>query len=525
MYRSSLRTGVAVLAIGAALFSARDGVAQSPPPNLGIIVPAAARAVLTQAELVEAVCLTTKWRTEELYAAIDATASRQGSVQAAIAKVSTLTLTLPNPEDFRKRANDQIAAVCSAPTADQAVALTSGLLQINTDMEAQYGVLSEVLGGRVQEAVQKIEDKIRADIDQMVEPRRVKAEADLRAEGQAIADRLRAPVEARLRTEINVYATNLAKSYQPEQAGEFQAALQPYIDQRVEEAKAEVTHLVEAEMASRIAAAKVQIEGEVAKFRDENVVISERALQDVGNQFSLMLAEVEKRVIAARTANSPAKQAAVEIRVRLAMKTTDSYVSEAKSTINLVRNELASLKAGNPAMMDADQLLARLDASRAQLERDLRAAANAGSETDFTAAYTGFEAAWREVAANVDRVAGTWTPARICQEAGPSLATAKQQAEAARGEVQTALAGVAAAPGGSSTDDQARLQSLKDAYGKSTSTLDQFITAVAAAQAACQSPSGDGRALIAQLDQLRQSQSSARQAYESARQLTLSLAR
>lgn len=524
MHRISLRAGITALALGAVIFTARDGSAQTPPPNLGIIVPAAARAVLTQAELVEAVCLTTKWRTEELFAAIDGVAARRGSVLAAIAKVD-VKLDVPDQEIFRKRGNDQIAAICAAPTADQAVALTSGLIQINTDMEAQYGVLSEVMGGQIQAGVQKIEDNIRADIDQRVEPRRVQVEAELRAEGQAIADRLRAPVEARVRTEVNAYATNLAKSYKPEQAGEFQAALQPYIDQKIEESKAEVTRLVEAEMAARIAAAKVQIEGEVAKFRDENVAISKDALRNVGAQFSLMLLEVEKRVIAARTANSPAKQAAVEIRVRLAMKTTDSYLNEAKSTINLARTELAALKANNPSAMNADELLARLDASRAQLERDLRAAANAGSETDFAAAYMGFEASWREVAANVDRVAGTWTPARVCQEASPALGTAKQQAEAARSEVQTALGGVAAAPGGSSAEDQARLQSLKDAYGKSTSTLDQFITAVAAAQAACQSPSGDGRALIAQLEQVRQAQSAARQAYESARQLTLSLAR
>lgn len=524
MRHTALRLGITAAILGAALLAPRDGRAQQPtaPPQLGIVVPNAARAVLSQAELVEAVCLTTRWRTEELFAAIDGTAARQPSVQAALDKAG-VRFVLPNPEEFRKRATDQIGAICAAPTVDQAVALTSGLLQINTDMESKYGALSEALGGPIQQSVQGIEDRIRADIDQLVEPRRVKIEADLRAEGQAIADRHRAVVEASLRTEINAYATNLAKSYKPEQQGEFQAALQPYIDRRVEEAKAEVTRLVEAELASRIEAAKAQIQADAELFRAERTALSEGNLRDIGAQFEAMLKEVDQRVAAARTANSPAKQAAVEIRVRLAMKTTDAYLTEAKATITLARAELASLKAANPSVLDADQLLARLDASRTKLEADLRAAANAGSETDFTAAYTGFEAAWREVAANVDAAAGTWTPARVCQEAGSALATAKTEAEAARSEIQGAQGGVVAA--GSDAADQERIQALKDGLTKSASTLDTFITALGKAQAACQSPSGDPRALIALLDEARLTQGAARQAYESARTLAQSFAR
>ena len=151
--------------------------------------------------------------------------------------------------------------------ADPEMPVVDGLAQGFGDPDRQFlgdvlqedaELVAEQPGGdqAQQAAVQKVEDKIRADIDQLVEARRVKVEADLRAEGQAIADRLRAPVEARLRTEINAYATNLAKGYKPEQMGEFQAALQPYIDSKVEAAKAEVTKLVEAELASRIAGSK-----------------------------------------------------------------------------------------------------------------------------------------------------------------------------------------------------------------------------------------------------------------------------
>ena len=103
-----------------------------------------------------------------LFAAIDGTAARQPAVQAALTKYE-VTYQLPNPEEFRKRGNDTLSAICSAPNVDQAVALTSALLQINTDMEAKYGAMSEMLGGAVQAAVQKVEDKIRADIDQLGE--------------------------------------------------------------------------------------------------------------------------------------------------------------------------------------------------------------------------------------------------------------------------------------------------------------------------------------------------------------------
>ena len=330
-------------------------------------------------------------------------------------------------------------------------------------------------------------------------------------------------MEARLRSEINVYATNLAKSYGPEQQGEFQAALQPYIDQRIGEAKAEVTRLVEAELASRIEGAKAQIQADAELFRTERTALGAASLQEIGKQFDEMLKEVDRRVSAARTANSPAKQAAVEIRVRLAMKTVDAYVGQARNTIGLARNELAALKASNSSVMTADELLSRLDASRAKLEADLRAAANAGNETDFAAAYMGFEATWREVAASVDAAAGTWTPARVCQEAGSALATAKTEAEAARAEIRTAQGSLTGT--GADAADQARLQSLKDGFAKSATTLDTFLTTLGKAQAACQSPSGDPRTLIALLDEARLAQGAARQAYESALLLAQSLAK
>ena len=206
------------------------------------------------------------------------------------------------------------------------------------------------------------------------------------------------------------------------------------------------------------------------------------------------------------------------------MKAVDVYIADAKNTLNLARAELTALKAANPGALDADALVARLDSSRNKLEADLRRTANAGDEIGFTAAYTGFEASWREVAAQVDQAAGTWTPARVCQEAGSALAAAKTQAEAARTEIGNAQGGVVAAPGSDPTDQQ-RIQSMKDALTKSAGTLDTFISTIGQAQAACQSPSGDPRALIAQLDQARQAQANARQAYESARLLAQSLAR
>ncbi len=524
MRRIILRVGIVLLLVGAALASPLDGRAQpSAPPNLGVMVPDAARAVLSQAELVEGVCLMSRWRAEEMFAAIDGVAAKQPAAQAALDKAG-IKYALPNPEDFRKRGNDALGAICSAPTVDQATTAVGGLLAVNRDMEAKYGALAEAMGGEVKKAVDAREAKIRADMELFVEPRRKQAEADLRAEGQKIADRLQEQVKPKYEADINAYAQNLAKSYKPEQMASFSAALQPYIDQKIEQAKKEVTVQVEAALASRIEESKATIRAEADKAAEAMGAGIKSDMDGIRVAFDAMLAEVELRTAAAKTADTPAKRAAVEKRVQLAMKAVDVYIADAKNTPNLARAELTALKAANPGALDADALVARLDASRNKLEGALRTAANAGDEVGFTAAYTGFEASWREVAAQVDQAAGTWTPARVCQEAGSALAAAKTQAEAARSEIGNAQGGVVAAPGSDPTDQQ-RIQSMKDALTKSAGTLDTFINTIGQAQAACQSPSGDPRALIAQLDQARQAQANARQAYESARLLAQSLAR
>ena len=64
----------------------------------------------------------------------------------------------------RVRADSALAAICGAPTVDRAMALTGELFQVNTDMEAKYGALSEAMGGDIQRAIQVREDKVRGDV-------------------------------------------------------------------------------------------------------------------------------------------------------------------------------------------------------------------------------------------------------------------------------------------------------------------------------------------------------------------------
>ncbi|MFA7297108.1 MAG: hypothetical protein WC211_08005 [Dehalococcoidia bacterium] len=501
----------------------------SAAPPSGIIVPDAARSVLTQQELVEGVCLVSRWRAEELYAAVDAVAATQGEAQAAL-DAGGVKYQLPNHAEFRTRADNALAAICSAPTVDRAMALTGELFQVNIDMEAKYGALSEAMGGDIQRAIQAREDKIRGDVSTFANGKAKEAEASLRAEAESLAEPIVASVKPKYEAQITERAQALAAALAPSAKSEaavravVEAQLQPFIDQKVAEAKAEVTTQLEGSIKTRIDNSKAQITAEANKMADAlaqtSIVIP---WQRVQRAFDAMLSEVERRVEAARTADSPAKRAAVDARVRLAMKTTDAYLGQARASIEAARAELAALKAANPRAADADALLARLDSSRATLERDLRAAANAGDEAAFNAAYMGFEAAWREIAAEVDAAAGVWTAARVCQEANPALARALSEADAAGGEVGAALAsvtGVAAGPG-----QEATAEALRTSLNDTQSAIGAYTAKLRALQQSCASPAGDARPLIAALDAARRDQEAVRQAYEASRLLAQSLNR
>lgn len=523
---------------------AQQGGPATPPPTVpvptpvklpsaaapsGIIVPDAARSVLTQQELVEGVCLVSRWRAEELYAAVDAVTATQGEAQAAL-DAGGVKYQLPNPAEFRARADNALSAVCSAPTVDRAVALTADLFRVNIDMEAKYGALSEAMGGDIQRAIQARENKIRGDVTIFAEGKAKTAESSLRTEAESLAEpivaRVRPKYEAQITARAQAIAAAIAPTVKSEAAARaaLEAQLQPFIDQKVVEAKAEVTAQLEGSIKQRIDDSKSQITAEANRMA-EALAQTEIVIpwQRVQRAFDAMLSEVERRVEAARRADSPAKRAAVDARVRLAMKTTDAYLGQARASIEAARAELTALKAANPRAADADALLQRLDASRAALERDLRAAANAGDEAAFNAAYMGFEAAWREVAADIDAAAGVWTAARVCQEANPALARALTDADAAGGDVNGALAsltGVAAAPAQEATVDALR-RSLTDTQ----STIGSYTAKIRALQQSCAAPSGDARPLIAALDALRREQDAVRQTYEASRLLAQSLNR
>lgn len=547
--RARLATPILAAALLLALLLPATGQAQqggpaTPPPTIpvptpvklpsaaapsGIIVPEAARSVLTQQELVEGVCLVSRWRAEELYAAVDAVTATQGEAQAAL-DAGGVKYQLPNPAEFRARADNALSAVCSTPTVDRAIALTADLFQVNIDMEAKYGALSEAMGGDIQRAIQARENKIRGDVTIFAEGKAKTAESSLRAEAEGLAEpivaRVRPKYEAQITQRAQAIAAAIAPSVKSEAAARaaVEAQLQPFIDQKVTEAKAEVTAQLEGSIKQRIEDSKSQITAEANKMA-EALAQTEIVIpwQRVQRAFDAMLSEVERRVESARRADSPAKRAAVDARVRLAMKTTDAYLGQARASIEAARAELAALKAANSRAADADALLQRLDASRAALERDLRAAANAGDEAAFNAAYMGFEAAWRVIAAEVDAAAGVWTAARVCQEANPALARALTDADAAGGDVNGALAsltGVAAGPGQEATVDALR-RSLTDTQ----TAIGSYTARIRALQQSCAAPSGDARPLIAALDAVRREQDAVRQTYEASRLLAQSLNR
>ncbi|TAJ18392.1 MAG: hypothetical protein EPO65_09125 [Dehalococcoidia bacterium] len=513
---------VLALAIVAGLLWQREPSAAQTAGALGIVIPDAAKGVLTQAELVEAVCATSRWRAGELFAAVDAVAAKQPAAQRALVDAG-ITYALPDPEAMRRRGNETLAAICAAPTVDQAVALVGKLTDINVEMEAAYRAVGTALGPEGDKRSKEISDQVRASINVVVDQKRTQAEADIKVEAQTIADGIvatkKAEYEAQLSAEASTIVAGLGKNAS---AGAVQAALAPRIAAVQRQAEVEIKAAVDAALKDRIASTEARLKAEIEALAQQTAN-GERAKWEAKGRaiqvaFEAMGAETVARVEAARKADTPERRAAAEVRVRLAMKVVDAYLVEARKSVNAARAEFTALKAANPSALDADQVLAQMQAARNELEQKLRAAMLAGDETGFNAATLGFQRYWENFAKDLDAAAGVWTPARVCTEAKAGLADARTQAVAAQGELKTAMQSARDVKD-ANAQQQAILDDFKGALQTASTQVDAFLGTVNAAEQACVNPSGDSRSLIARLDAVRSAQTPLKSTYDRIRAL------
>jgi len=507
-------TRIGIVAVGALIAALVVGLAagrndQVEAQRVGITIPDVAREFLSQAELVESVCVTTRWRALELFAVIDALTETQPAAQAALV-AAEIDYTLPDPEAYRTQAQATMDAICSAPTVDQAVAGVDALFAINVDMEARYGALSEALGGEIKARVDVIEQNIRPQLDAWAAEQRAEIEAELQPEGQAIADQYLAQEQASAQAQIEALAKSLAASGAGE--AEITAAINQEIAALQASANAAITARVQEALADRIAEAEARIRAEAEIMAEQLAGRDAAALRALQPPFDAMLARVNAAVAAARTADSPEKRAAVETRVRLAMKAVDGRLALARPLVEAARAELAARAAASAAFPDADEILAAMTERRDRLETDFRAAAEAGDETAFAAASTAFGAYWEQMAADVNGATGVWTASRVCEQALPAVTSAIPEAEDALEQIQGASAGFV----GSGEDGQA----LREALSNADSRLVDYINSLRGVSTACAGAAdGEARALISMLDALRVEQVEVRLAVESASEI------
>ena len=390
----------------------------SNPNVLGITIPDAARAVLSQADLVNGVCATSRWRGGEMFAAIDATAAAQPAAERALADAG-IAYNLPNPQDFRDRGAAGIASICSATTVDEAIARNQSLIDVNTDMEASYGALSEALGGAIKAHVDKIEGELRGEINAFVDNERSKTEAGLQEEASTLAQSYAAEIQASARSKLGADAAAMGTA--GASPASINAAMQARVGALKVEAQAQVEAKVRAALADRIAQTQQQITEKANEMGAAMKTTNEARLKPIGDAFDAMLNQVHDAVNAARKADTPERRSATEIRVGLALKTAHALWGQARPTLEANRAALASAKAAGNVSRNTDDIIALWNTQRARLDQDLRAAMAAGDETGFVAATLGFQRAWEEMGADAKRALGAKAPAAFDKLDGLSV--------------------------------------------------------------------------------------------------------
>jgi hypothetical protein len=222
-------------------------------------------------------------------------------------------------------------------------------------------------------------------------------QARLEADARSSQQQDDAGAEASARQQINAEVAAALQSGQLQMTG-----VNAFVARRVEEVRAQMRAEQEAalraDFAGRTDTAKTQLEGEVGELverrRGEEKAKLRARFDGIGAVFEALRDEVSAAGTQTDDTESAAQQAALAMRIRVALKIADGAAAEVRQVIPTHRDHMDRDRESDPTVPTIEALLAQVDETHAQLRERLQDPAVAADPKAVATAINDFISGW-----------------------------------------------------------------------------------------------------------------------------------
>lgn len=377
-------------------------------------IPADARSLISDKDLVEVYCLMTKWKSGELLAALDSLKENLLPAMSETNNLIGLDLTLPDIDGLKSKTQQKIDAVCNAVTIEAANAAMSDLSSYGQEVNQQFKDLNKNLTDKIQAKSDALKNKVQADLQSTIDAEKEK-----------------------MQTEINNYADTLKNQAQADLTAEVssmkfdsQAAAMSYVNSKIETLKATITSEINAKVSAKKAELQKTIESKV-----EEIIGPERLkFEEVAKLFADIGGKIQAGITAGKAQYEKYKTEAFAKRKSIILELVDKNILKAKVELEKNRAQLEEGEKSNPAVKNVEEILAEIQADRNTLSVKLDQAMAAENEAAIQVATDEFRNKWENYRAETEKL--FLNPQTICKQVTEQIAANRPQLTAGQKQLQ-----------------------------------------------------------------------------------------
>ena len=375
--------------------------------------------VVPQSDLIEVVCLKTKYHSGEFFAALDAL---EEIVVPAIDELKQVGLEVDSfsVAEYRSGAEAKLNAVCSASSYQEAVTAVFNLQSYTQGIRETLKGPNSQIGQQLKQQGQEIKDKIEKELDTWAEGAAEDVARRVEERTAEYASQLQMQLERDVAA-IGFRDPSAANSY-------VQSELAKH--RQMTEAQIEIFKIEEA----------AKMEQEADQRASEIIGYDVDSFKELAEKMENIEAEIYTAIASKVASYEIYNLQAMAKQKEIIMLVLDQKIEEAAAQIREQADLLEEAKLNDPSVKSAQEYINLLNQDKITLASQIEAAVNAGSQTGIETAVNEIKNKWLKIRQDLEQdLAKRQSPRQICSQVVPQIERGQSQIEKAILEMDSAM--------------------------------------------------------------------------------------
>jgi hypothetical protein len=396
-------------------------------------IPQNVREQVQEKDLVEVVCLMSKWKTGEYFAALD---SLQEILVPALTELKNLGISVevPNISAKRAEADGKLNAICNAPTYESAESAAQDFANSAQGIKSAFGGLQTSLSSELKSKGEEMKTKVESGLKKWADEEGVKTKAGAEKVATELGNKLQSQLVAEMQKkgfkkaeEANAYAASRMSGIKKQ----IESAINSYNESR-----------------------KAEIDANINKQASEILGFDVEKWQALGDKLNGIEGLISQSIAEKIKSYDKYRDQAFEKRKEMILLVVNKNFDVAVEKIKEQEEYLKAAKENDPAVKSAKEHLAELNADKEKLKDELLSM-DLESEADFAGITEAVKEKWNGARERLEKdVAKKYSVKNICGEVHGQITAGKAQIDAGIRQIEKALAEIEANKTGCELSDK-----------------------------------------------------------------------